>query len=60
MLEELEALLAEARAEIAKSASEPELELLRVKYLGKKGSLSALLRGMGKLAADNGPRRARR
>ena len=56
MLEELEALLAEAKTEIAKGAGEGALELLRVKYLGKKGSLSALLRGMGKLAPEDRPK----
>ena len=56
MLEELEALLTEAKAEIAKASGEAEIEALRVKFLGKKGSLSALLRGMGKLAAEDRPK----
>ena len=32
-----------------------ELEKLRVKYLGKKGELSQILRGMGKLSAEERP-----
>ncbi|HHP7230283.1 MAG TPA: phenylalanine--tRNA ligase subunit alpha [Xenococcaceae cyanobacterium] len=32
-----------------------ELEQLRVKYLGKKGELSQILRGMGKLSAEERP-----
>jgi len=56
MLEELEALLSEAKAEIAKAADEAAIEGLRVKFLGKKGSLSALLRGMGKLPPEDRPK----
>ncbi|NJL02178.1 MAG: phenylalanine--tRNA ligase subunit alpha [Spirulinaceae cyanobacterium SM2_1_0] len=33
-----------------------ELEQLRVSYLGKKGQLSQILRGMGKLSAEERPR----
>jgi phenylalanyl-tRNA synthetase alpha chain len=39
-------------------AAAPDLETLRevkVKYLGKKGELTAVLRGMGKLAAEERP-----
>lgn len=34
------------------------LESLRVKVLGKKGELTALLRGMGQLSPEERPRRA--
>ena len=32
------------------------LEQLRIKYLGKKGQLSQILRGMGKLSAEERPK----
>ncbi len=41
--------------EIAVSSSLDELEQLRVKYLGKKGQLSQILRGMGKLSPEERP-----
>ncbi|MDJ0899659.1 MAG: phenylalanine--tRNA ligase subunit alpha [Xenococcus sp. MO_188.B8] len=40
---------------IADSSSLDELEQLRVKYLGKKGQLSQILRGMGKLSPEERP-----
>ncbi len=40
---------------IADSASLDDLEQLRVKYLGKKGQLSQILRGMGKLSPEERP-----
>ncbi len=40
---------------IADSASLDALEQLRVKYLGKKGQLSQILRGMGKLSPEERP-----
>ncbi len=43
MIQELEKLLDEARAEIGKVVVAAEAEGLRVKYLGKKGAVSALL-----------------
>ena len=39
----------DALAEIASAVSEQELDAARVKYLGKKGALTAILRGMGAL-----------
>ena len=32
-----------------------EIEDLRIRYLGKKGELTAVLRGMGKLSAEERP-----
>lgn len=40
---------------IASSNSLEQLEQLRIKYLGKKGQLSQILRGMGKLSAEERP-----
>lgn len=45
-----------AAAAIAGAASLDTLEQLRVNYLGKKGELSQILRGMGKLGAEERPR----
>jgi len=40
---------------IAATTTLDELEQLRVKYLGKKGELSQILRGMGKLSTEERP-----
>jgi len=59
-LNELEAQLAtlkqEATKAIAATDTLEQLEQLRVGYLGKKGQLSQVLRGMGQLAAEDRPR----
>ncbi len=52
---QLEELNTEAVKAIADTQSLEELEQLRVKYLGKKGQLSQILRGMGKLSPDERP-----
>ena len=48
MKEQLEAIRAQALEAIASTGSAAELDALRVKYLGKKGELTALLKQMGK------------
>lgn len=53
---QLTALNQSAQAAIAAVATLEELEQLRVKYLGKKGELSQILGGMGRLSADERPR----
>ncbi|MHB8878310.1 MAG: phenylalanine--tRNA ligase subunit alpha [Myxococcaceae bacterium] len=50
MQDRLKALAEDARKEIAAAADKAKVEELRVKYLGKKGELSKVLGGMGKLA----------
>ena len=45
-----------AAADIDGAASTTALNDIRVKYLGKKGSLTLLLRGMGSLSAEDKPR----
>ena len=55
MKEKIEAIRAAAKAAIEKTASENEIEELRVKYLGKKGELTALLKQMGSLSAEERP-----
>lgn len=53
MRETLEKIKAEALE--ALSAKDAQIEELRIKYLGKKGELTAVLRGMGKLSAEERP-----
>ncbi len=56
LLGKLEALVVTARASCAGAPDERALEELRVRFLGKKGELSAVLRGMGALSAEERPR----
>src|SRR6266498_3181135 len=56
LLQQLDALSRGAREAVARVADEKALEDLRVRFLGKKGELSAVLRGMGALAAEDRPR----
>ena len=53
---QLEALRQEAQQTIAAADSLERLEELRVVYLGKKGQLSALLRSMGQMSAEERPK----
>ncbi|MFQ4146503.1 phenylalanine--tRNA ligase subunit alpha [Chlorogloeopsis sp. ULAP02] len=53
---QLLALREEGEKAIAAADTLESLEELRVKYLGKKGSLSVLLGGMGKLPAEERPK----
>ena len=53
---QLTALHQDGVAAIAAITSLDELEQLRIQYLGKKGSLSQILGGMGKLDAAERPR----
>jgi phenylalanyl-tRNA synthetase alpha chain len=52
MQDRLEALAARAREEIGRVSDAAGLEGLRIRYLGKKGELSGVLGGMGKLPPD--------
>lgn len=56
MLKLIEAIKQQAGSALQEIHNSPELEALRVKILGKKGDLTALLRGLGQLAADERPR----
>ncbi|HSB19191.1 MAG TPA: phenylalanine--tRNA ligase subunit alpha [Anaeromyxobacteraceae bacterium] len=56
LLRQLEALAKSARKSIGAAADERALEELRVRFLGKKGEISAVLRGMGALPAGERPR----
>ena len=55
MKEKLEDLLRRAVAELAGLASEEELQELRVRYLGKKGELTAIMKGIGALSPEERP-----
>jgi len=52
---ELDGLREHALADIAACRAEAELETVRVRYLGKKGSLNTILRGLGGLPAEARP-----
>jgi len=54
-MDNLEPLVAEARAAIAAAEDGAALEQLRVDYLGKKGHVTALLKGLGGLSAEERP-----
>jgi phenylalanyl-tRNA synthetase alpha chain len=56
MEQQLNQLRREAVEELSRPVSMDELNDLRVKYLGKKGSLTAALRGMGGLSPEERPR----
>ncbi|MBO7208858.1 MAG: phenylalanine--tRNA ligase subunit alpha, partial [Clostridia bacterium] len=55
MKEQLQNIKASAQAEINEILSAEQLEAFRVKYLGKKGVLTDVLKGMGKLSAEERP-----
>lgn len=54
--EQLEQIRAEAEAALESAASLQELDAVRVKYLGKKGELTAVLKTMGKLSPEERPK----
>lgn len=55
MQEQISKIREVAVEQIEKAADAKELEELRVKYLGKKGELTAILRGMGGLSPEERP-----
>lgn len=55
MKEKLELLKVEALAKLQEVMDQQVLNELRVKYLGKKGELTEVLRGMGGLSAEERP-----
>ncbi len=56
MKEQLEAIKKAAVDAVSKAISEKEIEDLRVKYLGKKGELTAILKQMGGLSPEERPK----
>ena len=55
MKQQLEAIRAAAVAAMEGASNAEDLEALRVQYLGKKGELTAVLKQMGKLSAEERP-----
>lgn len=55
MRDQLLQIKEEAAKDIRNASNAGELDAIRVKYLGKKGSLTAILRGMGALTAEERP-----
>ncbi|MGH7356077.1 MAG: phenylalanine--tRNA ligase subunit alpha [Candidatus Rokuibacteriota bacterium] len=51
----VDAVAAEAREAIARASTAAELEQVRVRYLGRQGALTQLLRSLGTLPADERP-----
>ena len=54
-MEQLQHILDQALKQFAVISDEAELEQVKAKYLGKEGSLTALLKGLGKLPAEERP-----
>lgn len=52
ILDELEAIRKDAEESFEKAGSTENVEELRIKYLGKKGALTKILRSMGKLSPE--------
>ena len=55
MKEQLESIREAARQELVKIESRAGLDAARVRFLGKKGELTAVLKQMGKLTAEERP-----
>jgi len=54
-MEQLQHILDQALQQFAAISDEAELERVKARYLGKDGSLTALLKSLGKLSADERP-----
>lgn len=52
MQEKLEKVLSEAKEQLKEAGTLEETEVIRVRVLGKKGQLTQILRGMGKLSRE--------
>ncbi|WP_277678749.1 phenylalanine--tRNA ligase subunit alpha [Gracilibacillus dipsosauri] len=55
MKEQLQALEQEALSKVEEASTIKELQVVRVAYLGKKGPITEVLRGMGKLSPEERP-----
>jgi phenylalanyl-tRNA synthetase alpha chain len=54
-MEQLQQILDQALQQFAAISDEAELEQVKAKYLGREGSLTVLLKGLGKLSAEERP-----
>ena len=55
-MRELETIIAEAEGAVRTTKTIAELEQVKARFLGKAGSLTELLKGLGKLSADERPK----
>jgi phenylalanyl-tRNA synthetase alpha chain len=55
-MKELEQIIAEAAAAIRATSTIAELEQVKARFLGKSGSLTEVLKGLGKLSAEERPK----
>lgn len=55
MREQLEQMQSTALAELAGVTTEEQLQALKVRYLGKKGELTSIMKGIGSLAPEERP-----
>lgn len=55
MKEKLEAIAAEGRQALNTAASESDLQQIRARYLGKKGELTTLMKGLGQISVAERP-----
>lgn len=56
MKDQLNAILLDAKNQVANAQNETEIEAIRVKFLGKKGELTAILKQMGSLSPEERPK----
>jgi phenylalanyl-tRNA synthetase alpha chain len=56
MKDKLQSLLSNVTSEIKGSQAVKDLEDIRVKYLGKKGEITSILKGMKDLSNEERPR----
>ena len=54
-MEQLQQILDQALTQFALISDEAELEQVKARYLGKEGSLTGLLKGLGKLSSEERP-----
>ena len=55
-MENLETITSSALAEVESAVNAADLDQVRVRFLGKKGELTQLLKGLGKLSAEERPK----
>ena len=55
-MSELETLKAQALAAVSAASQLSDIETLRVRYLGKKGEITALLKGLGQVSQEDRPK----
>jgi phenylalanyl-tRNA synthetase alpha chain len=55
-MKELEQIISAAREAIAATSSIADLEQVKARFLGKSGSITELLKGLGKLSAEERPK----